>query len=260
MPARRATAKYAGPFEEMVVEDPAMKRYIGSWAVALGSALLGLTLGTPARAEPLQDLINRGQQALARGDWDAAIDCYTQAIRINPNSTAAYSGRAYAYQEKGDLSRCIADYSEILEIQPDNMSALTSRGAAYYHKDPCYFAEALADHERALKLQPQNPWPYNNIAWVLATHPNKKARDGAKARDYANKACAMTGFRAANILDTLAAACAECGDFDEAVKWQKKALESPNGLPKGEIKNAQARLKLYEKHQPYREGKHGHEG
>ena len=237
-----------------------MKRFMGSWAIALGAALAALNPGSPVQAEPNEDLINRGQQALVQGNWDLAIDCFTQVIRVNPNSTAAYSGRAYAYQEKGDLSRCIADYSELLEINPDNMSALTSRGAAYYHKDPCYFAEALADHEHALKLQPQNPWPYNNIAWVLATHPQKKVRDGAKARDYANKACAMTGFRSANILDTLAAACAECGDFDEAVKWQKKALASPNGLPAKEIKNAQLRLKLYENHQAYREGKHSQEG
>jgi len=234
-----------------------MKRFVGSWALVLGMAGVGLNLGASALAEPNEDWINRGQQALVRGDWDFAIDCFTRAIRLNPNSTAAYTGRAYAYQEKDDLSHCIADYSELLEMNPDDLGALTGRGAAYYHKDPCYFAEALADHEHARKLQPQHPLPYNNIAWILATHPQQKVRDGAKARDYANKACAMTGFRSANILDTLAAACAECGDYDEAVKWQKKALEAPNGLPAKEIKNARLRLQMYEKHQPYREGKHG---
>ncbi len=233
-----------------------MTRFMASWVIAVGVAAVGLNLGTPARAESDQDFINRGQEALGRDDWDAAIDCFTQALRLNPNSTAAYAGRAYAYQEKGDLSNCIADYSELLELNPDNTTALSSRGAAYYLKDPCYFAEALADHERALQLQPQNPWPYNNIAWVLATHPRKEVRDGAKARDYAHKACVMTGFRSASIVDTLAAACAECGDFDEAVKWQKKVLEAPNGFPAKELANARARLRLYEKHRPYREGKH----
>jgi tetratricopeptide (TPR) repeat protein len=226
--------------------------------IALGFAVLGLNLATSARAESYEDWISRAQQAMARDDWDVAIDCFTQALRLNPKSTTAYSGRAYAYQEKGDLSHCIADLSEVLELNPDDVGALTSRGAAYSEKDPCYFAEALADYERAQQLQPQNPWPYNNIAWILATHPRKEVRDGARARDLAHKACVMTNFRTASILDTLAAACAECGDFDEAVKWQKKVLEIPNGLPAKEIPHARSRLQLYEKHKPYRERKQGH--
>ena len=53
-------------------------------------------------------------------------------------------------------------------------------------------------------------------------------------------------------LCTLAAAYVETGEFDEAIKWQKKALDLPHGYDKEEKKRAKDRLKLYEEHKLYR--------
>ena len=64
----------------------------------------------------------------------------------------------------------------------------------------------------------------------------------------------MTDWKVADDLDTLAAACAEAGDFDAAVKWQEKALGL---LAKDDERNREvfeARLTLYRAKKPYREG------
>ena len=63
----------------------------------------------------------------------------------------------------------------------------------------------------------------------------------------------MTNWKDAALLDTLAAAYAESGDFDAAVKWQKKAMDL---LPKDaerDRKDYGSRLELYRAKKPYRE-------
>ena len=55
--------------------------------------------------------------------------------------------------------------------------------------------------------------------------------------------------RRPGFLDTLAAACAECGEFDDAVKWQEKAL----GLAgPGQEADYDGRLELYRQRKPAR--------
>jgi serine/threonine-protein kinase len=66
---------------------------------------------------------------------------------------------------------------------------------------------------------------------------------------HARKACELTEWGDASYFHSLAAAYAEVGQFGEAVKWQKKALESPD-LPDDEREDARLRLQLYEEGKP----------
>ena len=76
-------------------------------------------------------------------------------------------------------------------------------------------------------------------------------RNGRQAVQDGTKACELTSWKAADCLQTLAAAYAEVGMFEEAVKWQKKSLEFPDD-DTGHAERARARLKLYEEGKPYR--------
>ena len=86
-------------------------------------------------------------------------------------------------------------------------------------------AEALADYDKCLALQPKDMTVLNNLAWLLATAPEANLRDGKRAVLLATQACRMTGYKKDFMLSTLAAAYAESGDFDNAVKWSSKAVE-----------------------------------
>jgi len=86
----------------------------------------------------------------------------------------------------------------------------------------------------------------------LATCPDSKVRDGRKAVDRAATACELTDGDVPYFLATLAAAYAETGKFDLAVKWQKRALENPK-YEKEEGGKARQRLKFYQVRKPYRE-------
>ena len=50
----------------------------------------------------------------------------------------------------------------------------------------------------------------------------------------------------------MAAAYAEDGDFEDAVKWEKKPIEAGFSNERAQ-KRAEERLKLYESGKPYRE-------
>jgi eukaryotic-like serine/threonine-protein kinase len=91
----------------------------------------------------------------------------------------------------------------------------------------------------------------NGLARLLATCPLPEVRDGRQAVEAAEKAVAATKRKDHAFLDTLAAAYAEAGNFQEAVSTQREALALAQ---EAKTKNAyRSRLKLYESNQPYRE-------
>ncbi|MFW6114235.1 MAG: hypothetical protein ACOC7K_00675, partial [bacterium] len=92
----------------------------------------------------------------------------------------------------------------------------------------------------------------NNFAWVLATSPDDKLRDGSRALELARQACELTDYKEAHILSTLASAHAELGDFEKAVKWAKKACELGDESVQEQLKQE---LESYKNREPWRERK-----
>jgi hypothetical protein len=80
------------------------------------------------------------------------------------------------------------------------------------------------DIETALRIAPNDLDSHLTRAWMLATCPDAKLRDGSKAVTSATRACELSQWKEARPLAALAAACAEVGDFQSAVRWQQKAI------------------------------------
>ncbi len=114
------------------------------------------------------------------------------------------------------------------------------------------YQSAVADFQRAIELAPQHPWSYFSLAHLLSCCPKAELRDGQKALEYANKGCELAQWRNPGGLDALAAAHAELGDFDKAIHWEGKALESAQDYPVGEQEKMRTRLQLYKQGKPYR--------
>jgi tetratricopeptide (TPR) repeat protein len=93
----------------------------------------------------------------------------------------------------------------------------------------------------------------NNVAWVLSSRPEPDLRDGAGALLIARELNAKTGYRELAYLETLAAAFAETGDFDAAVRTTETAIEIAHQT--GESRAAEGlidRLELYRRGRPVR--------
>lgn len=121
-----------------------------------------------------------------------------------------------------------------------------------------YTAAARA-YEEALQMKPEpgdlprsraRRWVQNNYAWLLATAPDSTIRDGARALALAEQLVAWKPKDAA-YLDTFAAALAELGRFDDAVKAQRASLAAL-GRRHPSYAEYQGHLRSYESRQPWR--------
>src|SRR5207244_2050578 len=113
----------------------------------------------------------------------------------------------------------VADFNEAIRLAPDYGTAYLNRGLCHYQMGD--YAAAIADYARTIELDSKDFEARNGWAWILATCPDEKHRDGSKAVELASKACELSGFDRWYCLGTLAAAHAEAGDFEEAVAFQK---------------------------------------
>ncbi len=117
-------------------------------------------------------------------------------------------------------------------------------------------AEVVSLHHEAANIDlvgtdGGNAQVMNTVAWFLATSQYQKVRDGRRAVDFAEKAVAATDRKDPAALDTLAAAYAEAGEFDKAVRVQQEAiaLVPTNGA---DLRvEFESRLRLFEAHTPY---------
>ena len=76
-----------------------------------------------------------------------------------------------------------------------------------------------------MRLAPDSPIVLNNLAWILAANPDSRLRNGPEAVTLAERACQLTEFRQPMFIGTLAAAYAEAGRFEDAVKAAEQARD-----------------------------------
>ena len=116
-----------------------------------------------------------------------------------------------------------------------------------------YTFELMGEYEKALGDYKSAPrlLALNNLAWLRATCPKDSFRDADEAVVNAKRVCDITKDREGMYLDTLAAAYAEAGRFDDAVKAQEKAL-TDKSFANRHGDEAQKRLKLYQGRKPFR--------
>ncbi len=201
----------------------------------------------PRYVEPFN---SRGNAFYFKKDYDSAIKDYDQALRLSPGYVKIYNNRGNAWFFKKDYDSAIKDYDQALRLDPGYVNAYGNRANAFNAKKD--FNRAVNDFEAALRLPATSPI-FRDYAFFLATCPDANFRDGKKAVALAKQACGMNsdGWQDGRCLSALAAAFAETGNFDEAVRHQQKALADV-GI-QGAVRSAyEARVILYQEKKPYR--------
>jgi Flp pilus assembly protein TadD len=201
------------------------------------------------RLSPLEPAYfnNRAISHAAKRDFDKALEDYNEALRLKPTYGLALRNRGMAWIGKKEYDKAITDFTEAMQLEPRDAAAHSGRGSALVGKKQ--YAAAIANFERALAIDDRLPGALNDLAWLLATCPDGNVRDGPKAVELALKACAQSDWKAAGMIDTLAAAYAEAGQFPEAVRYQEQALQNKAFANNNE---ARRRLQLYREKKAYR--------
>ncbi len=186
---------------------------------------------------------------LAKKELDKAIADWSEHLHLDSDCIAdAYGHRAFCWFAKKEYDKAIADLTEAIRVQPENAYLYCFRAYLWELKKEC--GKAVAGYTEAIGIDPRDAYAFNNRAWLLATCPDPVVRDGKKAIASATEACQITEWKNGELLDTLAAAYAEAGDFDAAIKWQTKA--NALNLDAGDKSRPEAQLKLYRDKKPYR--------
>jgi len=200
--------------------------------------------------------LSRGDFWMYKREYDKAIADYSEAIRVDPETAGCvYHRRAMAWQAKCDYDKAIADCDEKIRDDPNLSFGYVCRGLVWSDKGD--YDKAISDFDKAIRLDSTSSRAYDARAWFRATCPSERFRDGAKAIDDAKKALELWAWNIIphDIMHTLAAAHAEAGDFQNAVKLQEKAIElTPKWEPKWENDAYRLQLDLYKSGMPFRDG------
>jgi tetratricopeptide (TPR) repeat protein len=191
--------------------------------------------------------IHRGLARERTGDFQRALADYNEAIRLDPSDPAAHFNRANVWFQQLQFEQAIDGYTQVIALEGDDARAYRNRGWARFHNQQ--YDQAAEDSEIAIRLDSQNPIAYDASAWLRATCPVDSMRSGDKAMELATKACELTDWKNASYLATLAAGYAESGEFETAVKWQRKALSM---IPEMDGAQARSRLEEYVSRRPIR--------
>jgi hypothetical protein len=169
-------------------------------------------------------------------------------------NSAAYLQKTKRYQESAEK------WKKVVELNPDDELAQRSLGTVLLMtgqrgESGVHFRKASELKLRAaVEADPTSARGLNDLAWVLATSPDAGIRNGGEALGFAVRAVEISGGKDARLLDTLAAAYAEKGQFADAVATARRAQALAAQQNQAALADAiGGRIALYEADRPFRE-------
>ena len=194
---------------------------------------------------------SEARASAAGGYITDAVSRYQAALRLTPDDPEIHHNLGLVLAQSGQIEDAVSHFKEALKVRPDARThyslalAMSMRGQR---------KASIAHYREALHLKPDWPLALNDLAWLLATVPDKNLRDGKEAVSLAERACELTGKKEPRFLGTLDAAYAENGRFADAISTASQAREFAISAGQSEVAQAaEKRVKLYEAGQAFRQ-------
>jgi tetratricopeptide (TPR) repeat protein len=199
----------------------------------------------------LEALINLGAVYGRARNLEMAVKTLERAVELNPNSIPARVNLASALSASGEFAAAIPHFEAILQAEPNSANAHAHLGRALIELRRI---EPAAEHlKTAVRLNPQDFAAALTLAWLQATSPIDAVRDGASALELAQRLKSSTGGANVMVLDVLAAAFAEQGDFESAQATMHDAVALLGDRNPSVRDTLLTRVKEYEANQPHRD-------
>lgn len=248
--------KTGGPEQALKVIDQLVRHFPESPEHYLKRADFLKELGRNEAAEKDHStaaalLVKRANNFMEAGDPENAVKDLDQALTLKPDLNEVYYLRGMALVDLDQSERALNDFIRAAELDPKDYRPLYEQGNIYSRRGE--YAKALNRYEVAVALQPEDPAPYNGLVWLLATCPEPALRNGKRALEAGEVMLSLTGEDDPFYLDTMAAAYAEAGLFDQAVAAQSKSIRILTRTGQELYPGSRERLELFQQNATYQE-------
>ncbi|HKF66517.1 MAG TPA: tetratricopeptide repeat protein, partial [Vicinamibacterales bacterium] len=168
----------------------------------------------------------------ATGHDQEAIAAFSKAVDTDPASVEARMSLADALRRDGRERESLPQYAEVITRSPAVSQAAFGYAMALVRLER--YREARDRLEIAMQTYPDQPGLAHALARLLAAAPDDNVRDGPRALTIVE--ALLKNQRTVQLAQTMAMALAENGRFDEAVQWQREAMNATtsNGRPADE--------------------------
>jgi tetratricopeptide (TPR) repeat protein len=184
--------------------------------------------------------------------YNEAADLGREWLAVAPYDAAAHSALGSALAENGDPVSAAPQLGYVMMLRPEaeRTHAQLRQILISLAKEP----DGLPRLREIAANAPDSPRMVDELAWLLATYPDSKSRDGTEAVRLAEHACDLTERRIPALLDTLAAAYAEAGNFPRAISAADEALNRARSSGDNDaVKLSESILASLRNNLPYRQ-------
>jgi Flp pilus assembly protein TadD len=192
-------------------------------------------------------LLLAGEAAATRrylSHWSDTISLYRYSLAICPDDPLVNDNLGAALAQQGRLDEAIGYLARAVKLNPKNANAHSNLALAFTLKGRA--KQAIFYYRNVLKLSPNDQYALINLAWIFATDKDARIRNGPAAVELAEKACKLNSYKDPRMLDILAMAYAENGNFPEAVRTSQKAINICISAGQTQLaKQISARRQLY---------------
>jgi len=174
---------------------------------------------------------------------------FREVVRIDPESFDARLPLGINLLKRNELEEATEHLAEAVRLSPNHLSACYHLGEALHKQGR--LDQAAVHYARTLEREPDHVPALLCLASIRAMSPSAELRDGQHAEKLARKACELTRYKHPQALDTLAAAFAENGRFQEAILPASQALQLAREGGHDSLADAiQRRIELYKQNKP----------
>ena len=184
-----------------------------------------------------------------RGRVKLAAAHLARAVNLAPEHANHHNSLGVALDRLGRSDEARSHYRRAVALDPRHSKAYANLGemAAREGRDP----EAIHFSELAHRFDRRSVVARNNLAWLLATSADPALHDAPRAIELAESLQAE-GEEGADLLDTLAAAYAAAGRFEDAIPAATRAVSQARTSGKAALAaEIRDRLDLYRRGQAH---------
>ncbi len=190
-----------------------------------------------------------GSLLALNGRDQEAIQSFTAAATSETNFVEAHLSLAHALQRVGRDNEAHGQFQQVLALVPTDSDA--QFGAAVTSIRLGRHQDARARLTGGAAAHPDESRFIHALARLMAAAPDARVRDGRRAQSVAETL--LEAQPTVDRAETLAMALAEVGRFEEAVAWQRHAIEEvQRGGSATLAQEMEGNLKLYERGRPCR--------